>query len=99
MSVCCECCVLSVRGLCDGLLTCTEESYGCLSVLSVVFCQVEFARRADHLYRRVLWMSVCCECCLLLGRDLYVGLITFTEESYGCLSVVSFVFCQLDTCA
>jgi hypothetical protein len=25
--VCCECCVLSGRGLCDGLITCPEESY------------------------------------------------------------------------
>jgi len=28
MSVCCECCVLSGRGLCDWLITCTEKSYG-----------------------------------------------------------------------
>ena len=27
MFVCCECCVLSGRGLCDGLITRTEESY------------------------------------------------------------------------
>ena len=27
MSVCCECCVLSGRGLCDGLITCPEETY------------------------------------------------------------------------
>jgi hypothetical protein len=27
MFVCCECCVLSGRGLCDGLITCPEESY------------------------------------------------------------------------
>jgi hypothetical protein len=27
MSVCCECCVLSGRGLCVGLITCPEESY------------------------------------------------------------------------
>ena len=27
MSVCCECCVLSGRGLCDELITCREESY------------------------------------------------------------------------
>jgi len=40
MSVCCECCVLSGRGLCDGLMTCPEEFYGCLSVVSVVYCQV-----------------------------------------------------------
>jgi len=39
--VCCECCVLSGRGLCDGLIPCLGESYGCLSVMSVVCCQVE----------------------------------------------------------
>jgi len=27
MSVCCECCVLSDRGLCDELITRKEESY------------------------------------------------------------------------
>ena len=36
MYVCCECCVLSGRGLCDGLITRPEESYGCLSVVCVV---------------------------------------------------------------
>jgi len=41
MSVCCDCCVLSGRGLCDGLITRPEESYGYLSVVSVVCCQVE----------------------------------------------------------
>ena len=41
MSVCCECCVLSGRGLCGGLITRPEESYGSLSVVSVVCCQVE----------------------------------------------------------
>jgi len=41
MSVCCECCVLSGRILYDGLITCTEESYGWVSLLSVVCCQVE----------------------------------------------------------
>ena len=35
------CCVLSGRGLCDELITGPEESYGCLSVVSVVCCQVE----------------------------------------------------------
>jgi len=41
MFFCCECCVLSGRGLCDELITRPEESYGCLSVVSVVCCQVE----------------------------------------------------------
>jgi len=41
MSVCCEGCVLSGRGSCDELITCLEESYGCLSVVSFVCCQIE----------------------------------------------------------
>jgi hypothetical protein len=41
MCVCCECCVLSGRGLCNELIPCPEESYGCLSVVRVVRCQVE----------------------------------------------------------
>ena len=41
MSVCCECCVLSGRGLCDELITRPEESYGGLSVVSIVCSQVE----------------------------------------------------------
>jgi hypothetical protein len=28
------------------------------------------------------WISVCCQCCVLSGRCLYVGLITHREESY-----------------
>ena len=46
MSVCCECCVLSGRGLWDGLITRPEESYGCLSVVSVLCCQVEVCATA-----------------------------------------------------
>jgi len=38
MSVCYECCVLLGRGLRDGLITRPEESYGRLSVMSVVCC-------------------------------------------------------------
>jgi len=30
----------------------------------------------------VAWMSVCCECCMLSGRGLCIGLITRPEESY-----------------
>jgi hypothetical protein len=29
------------KGLCAELIPCPEESYGCLSVVSVVCCQVE----------------------------------------------------------
>jgi hypothetical protein len=38
MFVCCECCVLSGRGLCDELITRPEESY---RVWCVVVCDLE----------------------------------------------------------
>ena len=38
MFVCCECCVLSGRGLCDGLITHPEESY---RLWCVVVCDLE----------------------------------------------------------
>jgi hypothetical protein len=38
MSVCCECCVLSGRDLCDELITRPEESY---RVCSVIVCELE----------------------------------------------------------
>ena len=46
--------MLSGGGLCDGLITCTEESYGSLCVVSVVFCEVEGVQQADHLFRGVV---------------------------------------------
>jgi len=39
--VCCECCVLSGRGLCDGLITRPEESY---RLWRVVACYQETSR-------------------------------------------------------
>jgi len=38
MSVCCECCALSGRGLCDGLITRPQESY---RLWCVVVCDIE----------------------------------------------------------
>ena len=38
MSVCCECCALSGRGLCDELITRPEESY---RLWGVVVCDIE----------------------------------------------------------
>jgi len=38
MSLCCECCVLSGRGLCDELITRPEESY---RLFCVVGCDLE----------------------------------------------------------
>jgi len=34
------------------------------------------------------WMSVCCECCVLSGRGLCVGLITRPEKSFRVLPVI-----------
>jgi len=41
MFVCCECCVLTGRGLCDGLITRPEESY---RLWCVVECDLETSR-------------------------------------------------------
>jgi len=41
MSVCCECYVLSGRGLCDGLITRPEESY---RLWCVVVCDLETSK-------------------------------------------------------
>ena len=41
MFVCCECCVLSGRGLCDGLITRPEEFY---RMWRVVVCDQETSR-------------------------------------------------------
>jgi len=41
MFVCCECCMLSGRGLCDELITCPEESY---RLWCVVMCNLETLR-------------------------------------------------------
>ena len=38
MFVCCECCVLSGRGFCDGLITRPEESY---RLWCVAVCDLE----------------------------------------------------------
>jgi len=44
MSVCCDCCVLSGRGLCDGLITRPEESYG---LWRVVVCYQETSKNEE----------------------------------------------------
>ena len=48
MFVCCECCVLSGRGLCDELITRPEESY---RMYYVVVCDLETSRiGAPYIY-------------------------------------------------
>jgi hypothetical protein len=48
MFVCCECCVLSVRGLCDELITRPEESY---RLWCVVVCDVENLKKEQAVTR------------------------------------------------
>ena len=48
MSVCCECCLLSGRGLCDELITRPEETY---RVWCVVVCDLGTSRiGAPYIY-------------------------------------------------
>ena len=86
--------MLSGRVLCDRMFTCTEESYGYLSVVSVVCCQLELP--CDGLMTctgEPYVYSVCFECCVLSGRSLGKRPIRFTEDSYDCLPVVKCCFC------
>jgi len=46
--VCCECCVLSGRGLCDGLITRPEESY---RMWCVVVCDLENLKNEEVMTR------------------------------------------------
>jgi len=48
MFVCCECCVLSGRGLCDELITRPEESY---LLWCVVVCDLENLKNEEAMTR------------------------------------------------
>jgi hypothetical protein len=48
MFVCCECCVLSGRGLCDKLITRPGESYG---LWCVVVCDLENLKNEEAITR------------------------------------------------
>ena len=52
MSVCCECCVFSGRGLCDELITRSEESYW---LWCVVVCDLETSWMRRPRPTRGLW--------------------------------------------
>jgi len=68
MSVCCECCMLSGRGLCDALITRPEESY---RLCCVVVSDLESSRMRRpwpalglsatriYVYIYILWRSEC----------------------------------------
>jgi hypothetical protein len=53
MSVCCECCVMSGRGLCDGLITRPEESYRLCCVSNVCDRETSTKRGGPGPYRAV----------------------------------------------
>jgi len=48
MDVCCECCVLSGRGLCDELITRPEESY---RLWCIVMCDLETSKNEEAMTR------------------------------------------------
>ena len=66
MSVCCECCVLSGRGLCDELITRPEESY---RLWCVVLCDLENLKNEEamahvgpqrHKKKKVMNLKMAC---------------------------------------
>jgi hypothetical protein len=66
--------------------------------MSILYVSSSAASRLLRLWVRIApgaWMSVCCECCVLSGREVSAtGLITRPEESYRIWCVV---VCDLET--
>jgi hypothetical protein len=62
MSVCCECCVLSGRGLCDELITLPEESY---RLWYVVVCDLETSWIRKPWPTRGFWAKIKNILCLI----------------------------------
>ena len=87
MPVSCECCVLSGRGFCDGLMTCPEKSYRiCVCVCVCIGVRgVSMAAYLMGLQVRIppaAWTPVSCECCVLPGRGFCDEPMTRPEKSY-----------------
>ena len=68
----------------------------------LVYCQMHGFRFESQSLPR---MTVCCECCVLLGRDLCDGTISGRGESYrvcahehACMSVFECVVCACVYC-
>ena len=57
MFVCCECCMLSGKGLCDGLITRPEESY---RLWRVVVCDQETSKTSSLKPATGLWKTTMC---------------------------------------
>jgi len=97
MSVCCECCVLSGRGLCDAIITLPEESY---RLWCVVVCDLETSRKWEGHGPR--WAAAPrgdaggCDhprCILLYSLLLSWHLVTFVVNgNYKCSCAHFFIF-------
>ena len=80
-----------------GSQVCNRKMHWCIVELSVLVVWDALLLRAWYLSRLLrlwirippgVWMSVCCECCVLSGRGLCDTLITHSEESYRLWCVV-----------
>jgi hypothetical protein len=77
MFVCCECCVLSGRGLCDELITHPEESY---RLWCVIVCDLETSKWEGHDPR---WVAEPQK----KNTHIYVYVVLHTSSSfYNCLT-------------
>jgi hypothetical protein len=70
MSLCCECCVLSGRGLCDGLITRPEEPYR----LWCVMCDLETS------WMRSPWPNG--GCCAKRKREKYISVVGQARQDF-----------------
>ena len=74
MFVCCECCVLSGRGLYDELITRPEESY---RLCCVVVCDVENPRNEEAMTRVGSQRHQKNNICIVLKREYFLPLLEF----------------------
>jgi hypothetical protein len=85
MSVSCECCVVSGRGLCDGLVPRPEESYRVSCVWSVWSWSVQKWGGCRAIKVKVFFLT-----CLLLGRQVATEWI-LSKSVHRQFSVCEFV--------
>ena len=105
--VCCECCVLSGRSLCDGLITRPEGFYRLWRVIKTVRKQVRINRSnrwaipesyhsfSENYVRVKCLVSLNKSRCHCKKREIEKK----SHRGYGCLSVVSVVCCQVEVSA
>jgi len=79
MSVCCECCVLSGRGLCVYLITRPEEFY---RLLWVVVCDLETS------WMRKPWPTG--GCCTKNKQNLYACIYSLPIEAFWAIRYLTF---------